>query len=301
MVWPSINQLCHLIQDLLHALRTIQLKSTVGGSTLLQNHLSFHNYILVTLSDKALYDLTTNPSINSCFYYSALTGETQVKFVGNNADSGGRDIFGLTGLSYSDNYRCSVSEDDNIFDFDDSVPSTYRLASNPSRVCFCVNDTQQCQNRAYLVLKETRFPGESFNISVALVGFNFSRVTGSVFATVLDRQAGSVNDNQHIKSIDDYVQSTELTYTVLSNQTSRPLILGLSVEKLILQGNQDDIIKESVNNIYSLACNATHFPAPCAALLHTAIFINITVDNCPLGFQLIMLQVCVNVTKAVSS
>ena len=242
--------------------------------------------LLAALSNNAQYAQTMNP----CFYYSGITGETQVKFVGNNADSGGRDIFGLTGLSYYDNYdRCSVSED-SIFDFDNSVPSTYRFASNPSRVCFCVNNEPQCQNRTYLVLNETMFPGENFNISVALVGFNFSRVTGSVFATVLEGQAGRINGNQHIQSINDYLQCTTLTYTVLSNQTSRPLILGLSVEALVLRGNQDDIIQESVNSIYSAGpCSSS---TPCIAILNTAIFINITVDNCPLGFQLNISGMC---------
>ncbi|XP_064386312.1 uncharacterized protein LOC135334882 [Halichondria panicea] len=230
-------------------------------------------------------------SVIPCFYgkyydpNQLWSSPPQVKFFGNNATFGGRDIFGLREASYYDVLGCSVSEN-SIFHFDNSVSSTYRLASNPSRVCFCVNNTPQCQNPTYLVLNETRFPGESFEISVALVGFNFSRVTGSVFATVLDRQAGSINDNQHIKSIIDYDQCTILNYTVLSNQTSRLLILGLSVEALVLQGNQDDIIKESVNNIYSPICTDRNNPIPCAALLTTAIFVNITVDNCPLGFQL---------------
>ena len=227
-------------------------------------------------------------SVIPCFYgryydTQLCPSPIQVKFFGNNAIFGGKDIFGLTEASYSGNSVCPVSEN-SIFHFDNSVPSTSRLASNPSRVCFCVHNTPQCQNRTYLVLNETRFPGESFETSVALVGFNFSRVTGSVFATVLDGKTGRIDDSQHIQSIrNDYLQCTELTYTVLSNQTSRPLQLSLSVEESFFQDNQDDIIKESVNNIYSPACYA---PVPCTAVLTTSIFISITVDKCPLGFQL---------------
>ena len=218
-----------------------------------------------------------------CFY-SYASGDTQEKFFGNNAGFGGRDIFGLTRTSYFEEH-CSVSEH-SIFDFDNSVPSTFQLASDPSRVCFCVNDTPQCQNRAYLVVNETRFPGESFETSVALVGFNFSRVTGAVFATVLDGQAGNISDSQNIQSINAYVQCRELTYTVLSNQTSRSLKLGLSVKELFVQDNHNDIIKDSVNSVYSDACTDTTSPLLCTALLTTSIYINITVDNCPLGFQL---------------
>ncbi|XP_064382953.1 uncharacterized protein LOC135331657 [Halichondria panicea] len=221
-----------------------------------------------------------------CFYSSYASGDTQVKFFGNNAGFGGRDIFGLTRISYFEKY-CSVSEN-SIFNFDNSVPSTFQLASDPSRVCFCVNDTRQCQNRAYLVVNETRFPGESFETSVALVGFNFSRVTGAVFATVLDGQAGNIMDSQRIQSINAYVECRKLTYTVLSNQTSRPLKLGLSVTDSLVQDNHDDVIKESVRSIYSPTCTDTSlYPKlPCTALLTTSIYINITVDNCPLGFQL---------------
>ena len=251
-----------------------------GGGIYIATDLIVSPQLLVPLENVGLkFTLSKH-----CFYNNNHTsGDTpNVVFFGNNADFGGRDIFGLTEMSYG-NDECSVSED-SIFHFDNSVPSTSRLASNPSRVCFCLHNTPQCQNRAYLVLNETRFPGESFEISVALVGFNFSRVTGSVFATVLDKKVGNISDGQHIKFINDYEQCTTLTYKVLSNQTSRPLQLGLSVEESFVQGNPDDIIKESIKNIHSDECSDTS--VPCAALLTTVIFINITVDNCPLGFQL---------------
>ncbi len=119
---------------------------------------------------------------NPCFYSNNASGDAQVKLFKNIASFGGRAIFGLTEVSYFEDI-CSVSED-SIFDFDDLVQSNLQLASDPSRVCFCVNNTLQCQNSSYLVLNETRFPGESFDTSVALVGFNFGRVTGAVFATV---------------------------------------------------------------------------------------------------------------------
>ena len=135
------------------------------------------------------------------------------------------------------------------------------------------------------IVNETKFPGESFEISVALVRNNFSRVTGAVFATVLDGQAESISDGQRIQRIDDYIQCTALKYTVLSKQTSTPFQLGLSAEESFFQGNQTDIIEESVMSIHSDACNNKKV-VPCTAILTTAIFINITVRNCSLGFQL---------------
>ncbi|XP_064386300.1 uncharacterized protein LOC135334876 [Halichondria panicea] len=254
-----------------------------GGGIYIATEPPLPPQLLVIVENGILQDVISN-FYEPCFYNNT-SGDTRVTFFGNNASFGGRDIFGVTKVSYFEE-KCSVSEN-SIFYFDDSVPSTSRLASNPSRVCFCVNDTQ---NSTYLVLNKITFPGESFETSVALVGFNFSRVTGTVFATVLDRQAGSINDGQHIQSINDYEQCTTLTYTVLSNQRNRTLQLSLSVEESFVQGNQDDIIKESVNNIYSAAC--MYSPAPCAALLHTAIFINITIDKCPLGFQLNTSSMC---------
>ncbi len=224
---------------------------------------------------------TFEDTFKPCFYHGdSFVLPTHVEFSGNNARFGGRDIFGLSAISYYHNdLNCSVSED-SIFDFDDSVQRTLQLASDPSRVCFCVNNTPQCQNREYLVVNETRFPGESFEISVALVGFNFSRVTGAVFTSVHPGQAGSISDGQRIQPINEYEQCTKLTYTVLSNQTSRPLQLGLSAEEWFVH---DDLIEKSVNNIYSDVCNSS---VPCTAILTTPIFINITVVSCPLGFQL---------------
>ncbi|XP_064402945.1 uncharacterized protein LOC135348604 [Halichondria panicea] len=254
-----------------------------GGGIYIVTDTAFPPQLLVPLANINL-KFILNPL---CFYNSAsdhTSGDIpNVTFFGNNAYFGGKDIFGLTKISVHNNgYGCSVSED-SIFHFDDSVPSFSRLASNPSRVCFCVNDTQQCQNRIYLVVNETRFPGENFDVFVVLVGFNFSRVTGTVFATVLDGNTGNISDIQRIQYINDYAQCTKLTYTVMSNQTSRPLQLSLSAEQSYVQGNHNDISKESVKSIYSDECSHT---IPCAALLTTSVFINITVNKCPLGFQL---------------
>ena len=50
------------------------------------------------------------------------------------------------------------------------------------------------------MLNETRYPGETFTISVALTGYNFGRVAGSVYTNVLGRDYENVidPDSQHI-------------------------------------------------------------------------------------------------------
>ena len=208
-----------------------------------------------------------------CFYTRG--NNAQVSFHGNNANRGGMDIFGATPLSYYD--ECSIF-DNSLFYFDDSISTTSQVASEPSRVCFCKGNVPQCTvDEPQLRLNETRFPGENFNVSVVLVGFRFGRVAGAVHTTSL---MGTIPMSQEIQTVDfDQLECGTLTYTVSSNETN--VILVLAGEEV--RSSLEDI-ETNIRALNTEFCNQAMFL--CTAVINTPVYINVTLQACPLGFAL---------------
>ena len=241
---------------------------------------------LVTLenSKEDLSAITLNS--RQCFYSTATN--TSVRFSNNNARLGGSSIFGLSTSSYTS--TCSVVEQNKIktiFEFDNSESLDFQLTSDPTRVCFCLDDKPQCNNQSFLVLNETRYPGEIFNTSVVLVGFNYGRVVGTVFANVLD-SAGTLDKAQRSQLVDN-TQCSNLPYTVSSSETNRTATVALMVNEQVIDSAQKEDIEMSIRNAYSKTCvdsaGNNIFP-PCTALLTTPVYINIKLESCPLGFEI---------------
>ena len=215
----------------------------------------------------------------SCFYLS--NSESNITFVDNSASLGGFDIYGATLYTEDCNFVNSKK-----FRFKSEPVSTYEISSDPTRVCFCPDNTPQCENRTYFMLNETRYPGETFTISVALAGYNFGRVAGSVYTNVMGQDFAEVIDSerQHIQSVNLNECST-LTYAVSSNQTSDSVVLVLTAQEQITQEQDETDIQIDLRNIYSSKCSE-HGLFPCTALLTTPVYINVTLEPCPLGFKL---------------
>ena len=221
--------------------------------------------------------LTTNALLQqSCFFLSR--NESITTFIGNNATLGGNDIYGAA----------VYTEDCNLvnFNFDNKILDTYQVSSDPTRVCFCVDNSPQCKNRTYFMLNETRYPGETFTISVALAGYNFGRVAGSVYTNVLGQDYTEVMDSilQHIQTV-NFNDCGTLTFTLYSNQTSTQVVLALTAQEQITLNQNEVDVQTDLGNIYSDRCSENGL-FPCIALLSTPIYINVTLQDCPLGFNL---------------
>ena len=234
---------------------------------------------LVTLENLRIFGSERIVNSKSCFYSTDLgnlTTNTSVRFFNNNANLGGSSIFGLSTSSY--NSTCPVFD----FEFDNSESLDFQLTSDPTRVCFCFDNKPQCSNRSFLVLNETRYPGEIFKVPVVLVGFNYGRVVGTVFANVLD-SAGTLDKAQRSQFV-DITQCSNLTYTVSSSETNRIATVALMVNEQVIDSVQKEDIELSIRNAYSPICDNI-FP-PCTALLTTPVYINIKLESCPLGFEI---------------
>ena len=241
--------------------------------------------IVVALENSLSVFLSVSKKIvtsKSCFYSTASASyDTSVTFSHNSASLGGRSIYGIETSSYTT--LCPLDQP-SIFEFDGTEPIVYQLASDPTRVCFCLNNMPQCSNRNFLVLNETRYPGETFKVSVALVGFNYGRVVGTVFANVLGSNTATLEETQGSQFISDYTQCNDLTYTLLSNSTNKAVKVALMVDELFLDQTQKDDFELNIRNAYTSLCD-TLLP-PCTALLTTPVYLNVTLEECPQGFKL---------------
>ena len=222
-----------------------------------------------------------------CFYqFNVSTHEEfetlriQVNFINNTAMLGGEAIYGVPLDNTCTNLDGlpSIGEVQKIFNFNEVVNNISSIASDPTRVCFCDdNGSPQCKN-TIIVHNETRFPGEIFNVSLVLVGYNFGTVTGSIYANVLSTGSyQQLGQNQHTQAA-TFSSCNNLVYSVHSKDSSEVIKLTASEQ----ESSKDEIEK----NQNAAFCKVTYLNSTCTALLTTPIYINVTLETCPLGFKL---------------
>ena len=230
------------------------------------------------LSRDIRYTFRESPvDFEPCFYFVTNDSDSSINFINNKATLGGLDIYGA--IPYKGDCKLSA------FKLQSKPSNSFKVSSDPTRVCFCVNNSPQCENRTYFMLNETRYPGETFTISVALAGYNFGRVAGSVYANVLGREYREViREGQHVQTV-DLLKCGTLSYTVFSNNIEDPVVLVLSVLEQLIQEQDDEDIQHNIRDIYSKRCSENR-TFPCTAVLYTPVYINVTLEPCPLGFDL---------------
>ena len=216
--------------------------------------------------------------IEMCFYHMINDTETSINFISNSALLSRLDIYGA--IPYTED--CNFLSNQAFKFYRDNASSTFKISSNPTRVCFCVDQISRCENKGYIMLNETRYPGETFTASVSLAGYNFGKVAGSVYTNVLGRDyEGLIKESQHVQTI-DVIDCGTLTYSVLSNKIDNSVVLVLTTLEQLTQERDDSDIQENFKDIYSEKCSDN----TCAAFLYTPIYINVTLEPCPLGFKL---------------
>ena len=258
------------------ASNTTFLKNTAGtfGGAI------YINALPTILQDEIVYKETgknaiqiTNLAQQKCFFLTNNTNSL-ISFTDNKAKLGGLDIYGATIYTKD----CSLYS--KMFQFDNRSKS-FHISSDPMRVCFCIDNEPHCEDRTYLMLNETRYPGETFTISVVLTGYNLGRVAGSVYSNVLGRDYKEViRESQHIQPV-ELMECTNINYTV---SLSDSVVLELTAEEHT-KNMKETFIQEKIQDAYSETCSIPYF-YPCVALLTTPIFINVTIEPCPLGFNL---------------
>lgn len=244
----------------------------------------------------------------SCFYqlevkdYEELTSlNINVTFENNSAMFGGETMYGATFYA-----NCQVSHNfmihyDNRSDVDFIVDNTLHVtdtvsanslssvSSDPARACFCDQGVPQCANTSFLILNETRYPGEKFDIPLVIVGNQFGTLTASVYADLViqhDHHA-TLGAGQHLQGV-EFSTCNNVGYSVHSSHEHETIIL--TANKGISNSRPD------FTNLHSPYCKNGLPNIICLALLRTPIIIDVTLEKCPLGFELAQILFLVNVT-----
>ena len=247
-----------------------------GGAIFVDVHLYTHDVISYCFYVFTKFDYFTN--------YKSNYG---LHFIGNSAQLGGDHIYGgiLKSTCVSTDCSCEPSNAtlNKLFYFEPLLNSSLSaLSGNPTHVCACDSTGKpQCTKLEHIFQTGLEvYPGEKFNISVAIVGGDFGTTVGTVYAkfaftnTSAPFSFGDVNIGT--------TTCTNLTYSVLSSN-----------EKEIMYLTTND---ESIEDNFSYTQYRSKISADITyhndygiinpSLLTSFMFINITLLSCPPGFSL---------------
>ena len=170
-----------------------------GGGIYIENPSSILNTVIRRQSD------------GTCFYQ--CVGEQvrpKVHFVGNRALVAGHAIYGEIYQCSSYRYTFTFEEIISIEQFHNESDLSL-VTSDATRVCICVNGTPNCKA---VTQARTVYPGETWGITVALVGDALGTTTGPVLAVI--PSSTSLAGTQ-ISQVVQVASCTNLTYTVYSD------------------------------------------------------------------------------------
>ena len=212
-------------------------------------------------------------------------------FKDNTAGQGGDVLYGgslgeaCTSNRSNAKYRCNscLQVFHNISKISPKTLSS--ITSDPSRVCFCINNHPDC-----FVLFHSNFSlysGQRITISAVVVGHDFGTVAGSVYYAhfLPDKEKDSsvtLGQDEESKGVKQ-LSCNNLTYTILSHSQSikKVVLILTAVNKqglqLILPERMDNAKKKF--NKYE---KGSPFPQE---LLDFPIYINITILLCPPVFS----------------
>ena len=211
-----------------------------------------------TLSCRLIASITTQPfqiDVRICFYQCVneqACCPLKVHLQDNRAEVAGNAIYGDVQKCYHNAHF------EDIFRFQSfhNESDLSLIASDPTRVCFCVNGTPNC---SIVSQSRTLYPGETFEIPVVVVGDVLGVTTGAALA-VLPSNASLAK--AQISQALQLPLCTNLTYNVYSDPGTVTMQL---VTKEVQVGLLTDIGADG---------------GSC-----TSIYLHLTLLPCPPGFQ----------------
>ena len=263
----------------------------------------------VTFANNAAYDkggamyfepgITLNQILSQddphkCFYHPwsessgsiSVNATTYIEFINNSAGSVGDHIYGAS-LN-----ACRTESDNRTYklNIDSTSASSWvsLVASDPLRVCICQNNSDgknvpQC-NKASTYMQQSVYPGEIFNISVAVVGWDYemAKTDGVVYPSIdskteLDESAYPYESTQGKKCKDvtytlDLPSSVNLSSLPDGNVTE--MFLYLTTVNIDPSHELFKTLNQPCDGRYSETC-----------FHYTPVIYNLTMNtSCPPGF-----------------
>ena len=201
--------------------------------------------LMASIRELELLNLTIN--IGTCFYQCVNEQACpKVHLQDNRAEVAGNAIYG-------DVQKCAPFNDIISIQSFDNQSDLSLIASDPTRVCFCMNGTPNC---SILNQNRTLYPGETFEIPVVVVGDAWGVTTGAALV-VLPSNASLAK--AQISQALQLPLCTNLTYNVYSDPGT--VTIQLVTKK----------VQVTESNAESGSC--------------TTIYFHLTLLPCPPGFQ----------------
>ena len=242
-----------------------------GGGIYIENPSSMLNTLIHLQSD------------GTCFYQ--CVGEQvcpKVLLVGNRAMVAGHAIYGEI-------YQCSSNR--NTFEEIISIEHFHNesdlslVTSDATRVCICVNGTPNCKA---VTQARTVYPGETWGITVALVGDALGTTTGPVLAVI--PSSASLAGTQ-ISQVVQVASCTNLTYTVYSDPGEVTMQLVTANEQV--NEFTEDTAKYKADEYDYYTDNTQKLPIDVHGMplltykkfLSLPVYFNLTLLPCPIWFQ----------------
>ena len=209
-----------------------------------------------------------------CFYrFSDTFTPPRVVFENNTAEYAGSALYG----GWIDFCKSLLAPNEITPDFDivfqvnggESDPSV--IASNPLRVCLCVDSRPECSISQYNI---SAYPGTTIQTPAVAVGQRFGTVPSTIRSDFLYTQINEahpkIEDWQHTQKVEK--RCTNLTYTIMSPPQMK-LTMEVKVDNL-------DIPDRNVMQV--IGANNLHNKPD---LYFINWLINIEMLPCPLGFE----------------
>ena len=275
------------------SIMTVSDNTTVNFSG---NH-AIHFGGAIFINDCEFY-LKNDPSTQQiCFYqpsyayYSHPSFENaNIKFYNNSAGEGGDCIYGTSIRNYCQMlFQGSQPNPGNdhwkhLFDVDLSGnTSLSTISSNAMRVCLCDSNAHpQCTDMSKIFHAYHRpvYPGEVFDISVAVVGAEFGTTVGEVYSKLLPLNASSSASLRNSFNFLSRSRCTSLNFIIDSSSLFETIYLTSTDITLRYYGNADEI-ERSISDF-------NHSEVIPYSLLTVPVFVNVTLHReCPRGFTLV--------------
>ena len=217
-------------------------------------------------------------SFTNCRYMYLLT------FIQNRAGIAGNAVYeeytsACTPYDQTGCEVCQIPDGSEIFHYigvnDSSDLSNF--TSDPTRVCFCENNIPNC----YKIMNNiTVHPGETFNLSLVIVGYGWGTVPGSVIArdsnvSVSDPENDLLGSESQYSQEIRGIECQSLSYSIVSEGEREQIALAVDLLSFLITFEKaQGMIKHSI-------------VPPLEDIFHIPVFVGVDLLACPVGFQLV--------------
>ena len=229
-------------------------------------------------------------SSKSCQIFSLTFNQNKAGTAGNAIYGGRTSACSQCGRNIEDIcFYCSIPEGSDLFHYNGVNDSSdlSNFTSDPTRVCFCENDIPDCYK---VLINVTLYPGENFNLSLAIIGYGLGTVPGLVIARGNSSREGSPEQSL-FGSESEYSQEIrgitcqDVRYSIVSERDREYFALAVDEQSFL---KSLEVAQSVVNfKIMKKEGASPMFRFIYDDFFHIPVFVEVDLLACPVGFQLV--------------